>query len=67
MDRDEIEALEARIEEIETEIEAAEGADRAELQAHLEAALRKLREANADLGGDEGTGEEDDGFDNVPV
>jgi BMFP domain-containing protein YqiC len=67
MDRDEIEALEARIEEIEAEIEAAEGADRAELQAHLEAALRKLREANADLGDDEGTGEEDDGFDNVPV
>ena len=72
MDRDEIEALEARIEEIEAEIEAAEGADRAELQAHLEAALRKLHEANAELGGDgdtgeEGTGEEDDGFDNVPV
>lgn len=70
MDRDEIQRIEAQIEEIEAEIEAAEGADRAELQAHLEAALRKLRAANAALDDNkDGDGEEDDGdeFDNLPV
>lgn len=69
MDRDEIQRLEAQIEEIEAEIEAAEGADRAELQAHLEAALRKLRAANADDDAADDDGEPDDGdeFDNMPV
>jgi chromosome segregation ATPase len=67
MDREEIRRLEAQIEEIEAEIEAAEGADRAELQAHLEAALRKLKAANAALGEDEDDPGDDGGFDNVPV
>lgn len=70
MDRDEIQRIEAQIEEIEAEIEAAEGADRAELQAHLEAALRKLRAANAALDDSkDDDGEENDGdeFDNLPV
>jgi guanylate kinase len=69
MDRDEIRRIEARIEEIEAEIEAAEGADRAELQTHLEAALRKLRAANAELDGsaDDEEGDDGDDFDNMPV
>ncbi|MFP4404132.1 hypothetical protein [Rhodosalinus sp.] len=68
MDRDDIRRIEAQIEEIEAEIEAAEGADRAELQAHLEAALRKLRAANAEFDGAAGDDDDDDdAFDNMPV
>jgi hypothetical protein len=67
MDREEIRRLEAQIEEIEAEIEAAEGADRAELQTHLEAALRKLKAANAALGGDEDDPGDDGDFDNMPI
>ncbi|RBI82879.1 hypothetical protein DRV85_17790 [Rhodosalinus halophilus] len=67
MDREEIRRLEAQIEEIEAEIEAAEGADRAELQTHLEAALRKLKAANAALGEDEDEPGDDGDFDNMPI
>ena len=69
MDHDEKLRLEARIAEIEHRIESAEGADRAELEAHLEAALRKLREADFDAGASGGADDDEDGdaFDNMPV